>query len=54
MKSQSVDLAISNVRAQLTYKTRSIKIKIGDTEVERSLYLLPIKHSGEYYLALFL
>src|SRR5438876_1494986 len=43
IKSRLVDLAVSNVGTHLTYKTGLKKIKIGDTEVERSLYLLPIQ-----------
>src|SRR5437667_7496430 len=43
MKLRSVDLAVSGVGAQLTYKTGLTKIRIGNTEVEKSLYLLPIQ-----------
>jgi transposase InsO family protein len=42
-KLRPVDLAVSSVGAQLTYKTGLTKIRIGDTEVEKSLYLLPIQ-----------
>jgi Reverse transcriptase (RNA-dependent DNA polymerase)/Aspartyl protease len=42
MRSRPVDLAVGSARAQLTHKTRLVKVKIGDTEVEESLYLLPI------------
>src|SRR5205814_9997925 len=38
-----VDLAVSSAKAQLAHKTRLLKVKIGDTEVEESLYLLPIR-----------
>ena len=40
--SRPVDLAINSAKAQLAHKTRLLKVKIGDTEVEESLYLLPI------------
>ena len=43
MKLRSVDLAVSGVGAQLAYKTGLTKIRIGNTEVEKSLYLLPIQ-----------
>jgi Predicted aspartyl protease len=43
MKSRPVDLAVGSAKAQLTHKTGLLKIKIGETEVEKSLYLLPIQ-----------
>ena len=42
IRSRPVDLAVSSAKAQLAHKTRLLKVKIGDTEVEESLYLLPI------------
>jgi reverse transcriptase-like protein/integrase-like protein/gag-polyprotein putative aspartyl protease len=44
MRSRPVDLAVGSAKAQLTHKTRLLKVKIGNTEVEESLYLLPIPH----------
>src|SRR5438045_7460528 len=43
MKLRSVDLAVSGVGAQLAYKTGLTKIRIGNTEVEKTLYLLHIQ-----------
>src|SRR6266513_884025 len=43
MKLRSVDLTVSGVGAQLAYKTGLTKIRIGNIEVEKSLYLLPIQ-----------
>src|SRR5437762_363442 len=42
IRSRPVDLAVSSAKAQLAHKTTLLKVKIGDTEVEESLYLLPI------------
>jgi len=42
IRSRPVDLAVSSAKAQLAHKTKLLKVKIGDTEVEESLYLLPI------------
>jgi transposase InsO family protein len=42
MRSRPIDLAVGSAKAQLTHKTRLLKVKIGETEVEESLYLLPI------------
>ena len=43
MRSRPIDLAVGSARAQLTQKTKPLKMKIGETEVEESLYLLPIQ-----------
>jgi hypothetical protein len=42
MRSRPIDLAVGSTKIQLTHKTRLLKVKIGDIEVEDSLYLLPI------------
>src|SRR5205814_5594181 len=42
IRSRPVDLAVSSAKAQLAHKTRLLKDKIGDMEVEEFLYLLPI------------
>ena len=42
MRSWPVDLAVNNVRAQFTYKTTSLELRIGNTMITKSLYLLPV------------
>src|SRR5204862_3797771 len=42
MRARPVDLAVSSARAQLTHKTAPLELKIGNTVITRSLYLLPI------------
>ena len=42
MRSQPVDLAVSSARTNLTHKTRPLELRIGDTVIKKSLYLLPV------------
>jgi len=42
MRSRPVDLTVSSARAQLTYKTRPLDLRIGDTATRKPLYLLPV------------
>ena len=42
MRSRPVDLAVSSARVCLTHKTRPLKLKIGNTVITKSLYLLPV------------
>jgi hypothetical protein len=42
MRPRPVDLAVSSARAQLTHKTAPLELKIGNTVITKSLYLLPI------------
>jgi Reverse transcriptase (RNA-dependent DNA polymerase)/RNase H-like domain found in reverse transcriptase/Integrase zinc binding domain/Chromo (CHRromatin Organisation MOdifier) domain/Aspartyl protease len=41
-RSRPVDLAVSSARVCLTHKTRLLKLKIGNTVIKKSLYLLPV------------
>jgi hypothetical protein len=42
MRPRPVDLAVSSARAQLTHKTEPLELRIGNTVIRKSLYLLPI------------
>ena len=42
MRPRTVDLAVSSARAQLTYKTAPLELRIGKTVITKSLYLLPV------------
>ena len=42
MRSRPVDLAVSSARVSLTHKTRPLELKIGNTVIKKSLYLLPV------------
>jgi hypothetical protein len=42
MRSRPVDLAVSGARVCLTHKTGPFRLKIGNTEITRSLYLLRV------------
>ena len=42
MRPRPVDLAVSSARAQLTHKTAPLELRIGDTVIKKSLYLLPV------------
>ena len=42
MRPRPVDLAVSSARAQLTHKTAPLELRIGNTVITKSLYLLPV------------
>ena len=42
MRSWPVDLAVNSARAQLTHKTAPLELRIGNTVIKKSLYLLPV------------
>jgi hypothetical protein len=42
MRPRPVDLAVSSAQTHLTHKTRPVKLRIGNTVITKSLYLLPI------------
>src|SRR5436190_20604655 len=42
MRPRPVDLAVSSAGVQLTHKTGPLELKIGNTVIKKSLYLLPI------------
>ena len=42
MSSRPIDLVVNNIEAQLTHKTRSLKLRIKNTMIKKSLYLLLI------------
>jgi hypothetical protein len=42
MRSRPVDLAVSSARVCLTHKTQPLDLRIGNTVITKSLYLLPV------------
>ena len=42
VRPQPVDVAVSSARAQLTHKTEPLELRIGNTVITKSLYLLPV------------